>query len=216
MRQRPCLRDLLLIIIGGVLMAVSASSSRANADEVAPELEGADLRQVAGAELRRLARSMSASEQKRLVGIYAAFDDDASDPIAQVACDDDGDYVIVLSEAMLRLASYLAHGASDDDSAAYARFVAHSQVPGRRLLPPPAGFFGTRLPGTTFESRLREALSFVIARELAHLRAGDLTCDHPTATHEHGDDAWTAPEQEKVSRWPPGASSFIAQRLMSL
>ena len=38
----------------------------------------------------------------------------------------------------------------------------------------------------------------MIARELAHFRAGDLVCPHPTATHERGDDEWTPQEQRKA------------------
>jgi hypothetical protein len=72
------------------------------------------------------------------------------------------------------------------------------QVPGRRLLPPPPGSFTGQQASATQETRLREALSFVLARELAHLRAGDLVCAHPTATHEAGDDEWTAIEQRRA------------------
>jgi hypothetical protein len=178
----------------------------ASADEVAPELETADLRHTAQVELRRLVLAMPTNDQRRLVGIYAAFDDDASDPSAQVACDDDGDYVVVVTEAMLRLAAYLARAATYEEGGAsrkveeYAGFLARAQIPGQRLLPPPSGFYIAERAArkAAYDDRLTEILSFVMARELTHLRAGDLACPNPTATHEADDDVWTAAEKRKA------------------
>lgn len=174
------------------------------ADEVAPELEGADLRVMAQAELKRLASAMAAGDRSRLAGLYVAFDASVSDPVAQVACDDDGDYVVLLSDAMLRLLTHVARAASYDEANAsrkieeYAGFVARSQVPGRRLLPPPPGFYVAEKPASTYDERFDEALAFVLARELAHLRAGDLVCPRPTVTKESGDDVWTSAEQRRA------------------
>ena len=191
--------------------------SPARADEVAPELETLDLRQKTQAEAKKLIGAMPANDQRRLTGLYVAFDPSPSDPSAMVACDDDGDYVIVLTDAMLRLASIVARAQSYDEANAsrsvedYAGFIARSQLPGRRLLPPPPGFYIAQKAGATHEIRLRETLSFVIARELTHFRAGDLMCPHPTATHENGDDEWTASEQrralEKAASIYPGRAA---------
>jgi hypothetical protein len=121
-----------------------------------------------------------------------------------VACDDDGDYVIVVTDAMLRLSSLVARAQSYDEVNAsrstedYAGFLARSQIPGRRLLPPPPGFYTAQKSGTSQDTRLRESLSFVLAREVTHFRAGDLACPHPTATHESGDDEWTPREQRRA------------------
>ncbi|NVL73221.1 hypothetical protein HWN77_27055, partial [Escherichia coli] len=79
-----------------------------------------------------------------------------------------------------------------------AGFLARSQIPGRRLLPPPPGFYIAQKSGTSQDTRLRESLSFVLAREMTHFRAGDLACPHPTATHESGDDEWTPREQRRA------------------
>jgi len=147
--------------------------------------------------------------------VYVAFDPNANDPSAMVACDDDGDYVIVLTDAMLRLVSTVARAQSHDEASGgrnvedYAAFIARVQVPGRRLLPPPPGFYTGQQTSATQETRLREALSFVVARELTHLRAGDLVCAHPTATHEAGDDEWTTAEQRRALE---GAASIYPGR----
>jgi hypothetical protein len=191
----------------GIAATSTAAPRIALADEIAPELETFELRQKAQTEAKRLVHDLPANDRRRLTGVYVAFDGNASDPSAMAACDDDGDYVVVITDAMLRLVSLVARAQSDDESngthgvEGYASFLATSQLPGRRVLPPPPGFYAAPSPspspdaGSSQELRLREALSFVIARELTHLRAGDLVCAHPTATHENGDDVWTASEQ---------------------
>lgn len=193
----------------GLWLALSVSvlallgSRTARADEVAPSLEPMDLRVRAETELRRLVANLSPEEQRRLVGIYVASDPTMTDLNAQIACDDDGDFVVVITDAMLRLVSYLARiesvGGEDVDARVdhYAAFLARSQIAGARLLPPPAGSFDhSASPGTeaSYEARLHETLSFVLAAELARARARDITCPHPTMTRERGDAVWTASE----------------------
>ena len=199
----PILRRFVVSALAVVTVAAGAgipAPRTAVADEIAPALEILELRQTALAEAKRLVDDLAPADRRRLAGIYVAFDANAADPSAMAACDDDGDYVVVLSDAMLRLVSIVARAQSDDESTGahatvdYASFLAQSQLAGRRLLPPPPGFYASQMPGIAHEIRLREALSFVIARELTHLRAGDLACPHPTATHENGDDVWTAAE----------------------
>ncbi len=208
------LRQALVTFLGLLLLTRSGS---ALADEIAPELETPELRAKAEAEAKKLFAGLSANDRRRLVGIYVAFDRNDHDPSAMAACDDDGDYVIVVTDALLRLASLVARAQSSDEANGshaiedYAEFAARSQVPGRRLVPPPSGFFTAPVADSTHHQRLREALAFVMARELAHLRAGDLVCGRPTATHEHGDDEWTPLEQrqalETAARLYPGAAA---------
>jgi hypothetical protein len=190
------------------MLALLAGARPARADEVAPELEALELREGARAELTKLVAGLTPEDKKRLVGVYVAFDPTPSDALAQVACDDDGDYVVVLSDGLLRLAHAVARAQADDEERGthrvdeYAAFLAASQVPGRRLLPPPAGSYEGSPASSSAglrEERLAEALSFVVARELAHLRAADLVCPRPSATREHGDDVWTAAEQRAAS-----------------
>jgi hypothetical protein len=197
---------------------VVARPHDARADEIAPELETLELRQKAQGEMKRLVVGLPPGDQRRLAGLYVAFDANAADPSAMVACDDDGDYVIVVTDAMLRLVSSIARAQSYDETSGgrsvedYAAFLARVQVPGRRLLPPPPGAFTGQQVAATHETRLREALSFVLARELAHLRAGDLVCAHPTATHEAGDDVWTTGEQRRALE---GAASLYPGRAVA-
>ncbi len=197
------LARVIVALVVAALLAL-AGTRTARADEVAPELEGADLRAKAQVELKRLVTAMPQNDQRRLTGIYVAFDASASDPIAQIACDDDGDYVVLLSDAMLRLLAHIARAESYDEANAsrkvedYAAFLVRSQVPGRRLLPPPPGFYIAEKPAATYDERLTDAISFVVARELTHFRAGDHVCPKPTATKENGDDVWTSAEQRKA------------------
>ena len=196
------------VLVFALALAASVAGvtgvARARADEIAPELETLELRQKAQSEARKLIAALPPSDQRRLTGVYVAFDPSASDPSAMAACDDDGDFVIVLTDAMLRLSSAVARAQSYDEANAsrtieeYASFIGRSQLPGRRLLPPPPGSYIAQKAGTTHEARLREAIAFVVARELTHFRAGDLVCPHPTATRENGDDEWTASEQRRA------------------
>ena len=194
-----------LLASTGLALGLLAAPMPAAADEVAPELETLELRKKAEGELKKLFGGLAEKDQKRLVGLYLAFDANASDPSAMVACDDDGDYVIVMTDAMAKLLANVARAQSFDEANAptrviedYAAFLARTQVPGRRLLPLPPGSFTAMKAGNSEDTRLREALSFVIARELSHFRSGDLVCPHPTATHERGDDEWTSAEQRKA------------------
>jgi hypothetical protein len=203
------------VLMVGAFLALLALPARA--DEVAPELEGSDLRQKAQTELKKVFATLDAKDQKRLVGTYAVFDANASDPFAQVACDDDGDYVVLISDAMLRLVSHVARAQSYDEANGarriedYASFLARSQLPGRRLLPPPPGFYIAQKPAATYEDRFGEGLAFIVAHEVTRLRAGDLVCPKPTATKESGDDEWTAAEQRKAGE--VAASVYPARTL---
>jgi hypothetical protein len=179
-------KRLLSVWVGLVSSLLLVRPLGARADELAPELLTEELHEKARRELRVLEATLDEADRRKLVGTYVAFDPSASDPLAMAACDDDGDSVVVVSEAMLRLVDDVAHAESDDEATGthrleeHAAFLAASQLPGRRLLPPPPGFYAP-LRGTSCEERLREALAFVLAPELERLRAGDLVCPHPTA-----------------------------------
>ena len=192
-------------------LSLFSQPGAARADEIAPELEIQELRQIAEMETKQLVAALDPAAKKRLVGIYVAHDPSMVDPTAMASCDDDGDYVILISDALLRLASHVARAQSYDEESGqhtvdeYASFMARSQVRGRRILPPPPGSLSSEASGQTRADRLHEAISFVMARELAHLRAGDLVCANPTATKEHGDEEWTAAE----SAWANAAAARL-------
>lgn len=212
---------LFFVLAAAALLLVSRPAA---ADEVAPELEAQDLRTKAQLELKKIVGALPPGDQRRLTGIYVAFHADASDPFALASCDDDGDYVIVISDAMLRLVSHVARAQSYDDANTsrkieeYAGFLARSQLPGRRLLPPPPGFYVAESAAGTYDERLRESLAFVVARELTHFRTGQLVCAHPTATKEAGDDVWTAAEHrralENAATLYPGRANDDAEAIV--
>lgn len=212
------------LAVAVAVAALLVAPNRALADEVAPDLEPSDLREMAKTELKKIAAALPANDQKRLAGVYAAFHSDASDPFAIAGCDDDGDYVVVISDAMLRLAANVARAQSYDDANTsrkiedYAAYVARTQIPGRRLVPPPPGFYTAELKAGTYDDRLRESLAFVVARELTHLRTGQLTCPKPTATKEAGDDEWTAAEHrralENVGTLYPGRGTHDGEAIV--
>jgi hypothetical protein len=193
--RRAGVKRFVVALVGLVLLSFVRP---VGADEVAPGLEGSDLRVRADLLLRAL---VAAKPEPKLRGIYAAFDANDSDPSAQVACDDDGDYVIVLSDAMLRLASFVARVAKEDEKNGthevddYAAFLVRNQAAGKRLLPPAAGAFASGGVDPMNEDRWNAIVLFVYASELAHLRAGDLVCANPTVTKERGDAQWTAAER---------------------
>jgi hypothetical protein len=158
-------------------------------------------------ELRALVAALPAGARARVPGVYVAFDPSPRDVVALAACDDDGDYVVVLSEALLVLAEHATHAAALDEGGAQdalatlASHYAREQQPNARLLPPPAGAFeteDTRELETAHTLRFREALSGIIARELSMMTAGDLVCPRPTATRERGDDVWTDEESRNA------------------
>lgn len=191
MRYRP------LILLSFCLVGV-IRDARAEADA---EVGLAALQ----SETARWLSTTSAPEKRRLAGTYVTLDPNPNDPFAKVACDDDGDHVLVVSHAMLALISHLARAVSYDEANTshlvddYASFLARSQLPSRRLLPPPAGFYDRDKPEATNDDRLSEIISFVVGRELARLRAGDLSCPNPTVTKESGDDLWTNAEQRNAA-----------------
>jgi len=181
--------------------------ARAQSADPAPSLALPAAHRQAALELGMLVGRLSAEARRRLTGVYVAFDTSATDIGSMAACDDDGDYVIVVSDALLRLADFVAQAEATDEVFwthkldEYATFLAESQRSGTRALPPPPGFFDAAQARSARKleiesARLHEIVTGVVAHELAHLLQGDLVCPNPTATHERGDDEWTHEERE--------------------
>jgi hypothetical protein len=202
------LRKNLLVARVAVLLAVASADGVAHAQvDPAPAAALAIARRTATEVLSALVARLSADDKRKLVGIYVAFDESATDINALAACDDDGDYVVVVSDAFLRLARTVAAAQATDEIFGthkvdeYAALLAGSQAQGVSTLPPPVGFFDVsqaRAPAKlAIEAvRFREVLGAVVAHELTHLVQGELVCPNPTATHERGDDVWTREERE--------------------
>jgi len=162
--------------------------------------------------LRRLSARVPPEGAARVRGIYVAFDGGVVDAYAIAACDDDGDPVVVVSDALLVELDDVAQAVVPGDETAtsahldaYAALVARSRRPGARVLAPPPGFFDEPRDGglapRAIAARLdasaaafRDAVAGAVAHELAHALDG-VDCPAPTLTREPADDVWTADER---------------------
>jgi hypothetical protein len=188
-------------------LALAFLAGTARAGDIAPALDAEELHEVARAALEDALVTLEMGDRRRLVGTYVAFDPDVTDTIALAACDDDGDHVVVLSEALLRLAADVARLEAADDVLGtrkveeYTGFLARAQLPDRKLLPPPPGSYAVDASGRIDPAARRHlagAVAFLVGHEVARLRAGDVRCPHPTATHESGDATWTREERRRA------------------
>jgi|HubBroStandDraft_2_1064218.scaffolds.fasta_scaffold73788_2 hypothetical protein len=184
--------------------------------EAAPGVAASLLRGTARMEFEAFMAHLPAAARRRLVGAYLAFDDSVTDVDAMIGCDDDGDYVVIVTDALLGLASFVGKAEAVDETCGahkvldYATYLAESwrnATPAAvRPMPPPPGFFdgsetcsvaGRNLDG----ARFAEIVGAVVARELTRLVRGELACPNPTATHERGDDRWTPEERQQSLAW---------------
>src|SRR5258706_11897569 len=94
-------------ILGLVASAVAPIAARADAP-IAPALATPTARAYVEGELRALVKALPASARARVTGLYVAFEANPNDANALAACDDDGDYVIVITDAMLTLVDFVA------------------------------------------------------------------------------------------------------------
>ena len=215
-------------VIGVSLSASFASPARAQMP-IAPALAGTTAHKIAESELSAITAKIPTESRSLLAGVYVAFDPNPNDASAVAACDDDGDYVVVVTDAMLSVADYLAQAVATDETFRsqkvddYAAFVASGQTRGgqtrgARFLPPPPGFFDasqsrdpTKLDRE--RARFRQIVGAIVAHEIAHMTAGDLTCPHPTATRERGDDTWTRAEAQAA--FDGAAKIYTAPRVLT-
>ncbi len=205
--DRPFVRAGAFSIALSIVGLASGEAARAQSTDSAPLLPLPAAHRQATEELRALVSRLSPEARQKLTGIYVAFDTSVTDVGSLAACDDDGDYVVVISDALFNLADFVAQAEATDEIFwthkidEYAAFLAESQRPGTRPLPPPPGFFDASQARATRKleveaARFREVVAGIIAQELARLLEGDLVCPNPTATHERGDDEWTREERD--------------------
>jgi hypothetical protein len=178
------------------------------ADDVAPGLAEDAVCDDASNELAALVASLDEADRRKLQGIYVAVDPTVTDVAALPGCDDDGDYVVVLSRAMLELVEHVAYADASDRIRgthvldAYGPLLARAQRLDTRTLPPPppaAGDQASHAPlGPYPRAFVQDALAWLVADEVARAVRGDVTCPHPTSTREHGDDVWTADERAQA------------------
>lgn len=198
------------------------------AEDIAPGLADDAVEEEASDALRELVGTLDAREQEALQGIYVAFEPSRTEVLALPACDDDGDYVIVLSHALLDLVQHVAYADASDRLrgthllGAYGPFLARAQRRDARLLPPPPPPPSPRRLTEREEARahaavgevahafLADALSWLVADELAHAVAGDFVCPSPTRAHEHGDDVWTVEERTRADALAPSRMTHVA------
>jgi len=181
------------------------------------------LHRQATEELKVLIATLDPPARDKLVGAYVAFDATMNDLGAMAGCDDDGDYVVVVSDALLSVIDGTSRAQATDKLDAYASFLVRNARPHTKLAAPPPGFFDVQLVSSaastpqrraeTQAARARDALSGVLAHELAHMTSGDVTCRHPTAGRESGDDTWTAGEQARS--FEAAERTYTPQRVLA-
>lgn len=150
-------------------------------------------------EAENLARTVETEGRKMPRGFYVAFDRDPRIAYATSACDDDGDYVVAVSDALLRVITYVAEGEAASQS--FLRVLL--RTPRASRLPVPGAFSDGA--ATTPEdvhahyTRIVRAILTAEMSPLARPREDDIApthrCAAPTETREAGDDEWTADEQ---------------------
>lgn len=176
-------------------------TGHAQSKPIAPSLAPQALHQRTDDLLQGLMRELAPATQAKLVGAYTAFDPDLSQPYAMIACDDDGDYVVVVSDAMIEFAMRVVEGKAADEQTgskkveSYAATLAAQTVRGARLLPPPPGFYSGAHDSNREGELFDEAMRGVLAHELSRLARGHLVCGHPSPARESADEMWTPAER---------------------
>ena len=204
-----------------VFLALTLTQARAFAsDDVAPGLYDEALAAAASGQLDDVVRHLSVAERHALRGVYVALATSPDDVLAMPACDDDGDYVVVLGRGLFDFARYVAYADASDRLrgthllGAYGPLLVRAQESGRRPLPPPLPASDTpSAPAREDAMRwmvgafLDDALGFVVGDEVARMVAGEVVCPRPTVTHESGDDTWTPLEQTNALALAPSRMS---------
>jgi hypothetical protein len=168
-----------------------------------------------------LATAQSVPGAKLPEGTYLAFDSDVREAFLGASCDDDGDHVVVVSEAMLTLVERVARAvhaqtSPEDALRAQTRLVAYATVlikaSADRPLPPPLRDFypETRNAASDWTKTEHAMLVSLILPEVLRVQNAGLACSNPTETREAGDSEWTA--NERAAMFLRMASSLYALR----
>lgn len=209
-----------LVGLAGLLGSATAHAAPVPGDEDRRDVHV--LRRSADDAVHELAPSFAESEPaaSRLVGVYVALDPSVTEATAIAACDDDGDPVVMITQAFFELMASLAETAVADVEAprdpgaraaetyprlprveAYAALLAAETQPARPervrpVQPAPGTFAGPAgSAAAEVEGRLYDAMiESVVAVELGHLARGDVLCANPTPTRESADAEWSPAE----------------------
>lgn len=180
--------------------AAASAPFRADANaDVAPGLSLAALHQEASDALASLVSLRPALPP----GLYVAIDADPVHPYVVPGCDDDGDAVLVVSDAALKLLEHASYGLALDEAhgtqllAEYAALLATAQRAGARLVPPGSAFFRDVDAGIERAATLhfRAALGFWLGRAASVHDASEISCVAPNLFREHGDRTWSVAER---------------------
>jgi hypothetical protein len=214
-----------LVALGLVLAGGFLDTHATAAEGVAPGLADTTLEETATRQLVALVSGLDEPTQAALRGIYVAIDPSRTEVAALPACDDDGDYVIVLSRALLDLVRQVAAADATDRLSGtdildgYATLLARAQRRDARPLPPPAPrrpaqVVGSRSGGASDLARgfTEDALAWLVADELARAVAGDVVCPRPTVTREAGDGEWTPTERAEALARAPSRMGAATER----
>lgn len=186
-------------LLASLSFALLVPSVAAAAPDVAPGLSLASLHQEASDALARVV----AQRPSLPAGTYVAVDPDPVHPYVIPACDDDGDAVVVVSDAALKLLEHASYGQALDEArgtrsvAAYGALLASAQRPEARLLPPGGAFFRDvdAVVERAATTHFRAGLGFWIGRAASVHDASEFRCARPDSFREHGDRTWTVAER---------------------
>jgi hypothetical protein len=205
-------RLLVFVVVLSISMGLTPVLARADDPlRIAPLLADETLRDDASSELGALVASLEEEHALALRGIYVAFELSRIDVAAFPACDDDGDYVVVVSQGLLELIAHVAFADASDRLRGthllpeYGLLLARSQRLDIPPLPPPVT--DARVAVNTervARAFVADALAWVVADEVAHASLGHFACPSPTATHEADDDVWTEREHLEGLTLAPG------------
>jgi hypothetical protein len=173
----------IVIVVASLTCAPVAHASHAQVESVMSDVVG----------------RLTPQERSLTTGVYVAFDESRVDVLAQAACDDDGDYVVVVSEAMLDLIERVAVASSQNILTEYQSRL--SQQPAQApLLPLPAGAYDAPADPAVRDRTWTSAVRYVLGAELSHETSERLVCPRPTPTRERADDVWTDGERSAALR----------------
>lgn len=166
-----------------------------------PSAVASQRRRVVAMEARKVAQQLEGRGLSLPSGFYIAFDPDVRLAYGTAACDDDGDYVVVVSDALLLTASYAALG--EEEASSFA--TALTRTPRASRLPVP-GSVPKAHDDAASSAYYINTVHTLLVREMTPLATKDgrgiparYRCPSPTETHEAADSVWTVDEQRAAT-----------------